>query len=137
MVDALTAVHKLLRDEGLLIDVRPDPRRRARIEHVMGGRRRVVGEVATTRGRAADDRAAEAAVRTVLSRGEFTLVDHGHYWFRISFDDRAALERYLRGSRRLGSAQWASDAERQLPAWAKDRFTLRRSLAVGVLRAQR
>ena len=57
MVDALPAVHQVLRRGGLLIDVRPDPQRRGRIEHVVGGTRRVVGEVATNLSRVMDDRA--------------------------------------------------------------------------------
>ena len=137
MVDALSAVHKLLRPGGLLIDVRPDPKRRARIEHLRGGARRVVGEVETKRSRAVDDRAAGAAIDTVLRQGEFTVSEHGHYWFRVSFDDRVSLEGYLRGSRRLSSMVWTDDAMRQAPAWATDRFALRRSLAYQVLRAQR
>jgi hypothetical protein len=136
MVDALAAVHKLLSDDGLLIDARPDPKRRARIEHLVRGARRVVGEVATTRDRMVDDRAADAAINTVVSRGRFTLIEQGHYWFRVSFEDRAALERYLGGSRRLGSAEWADDAAHRLPAWAKDRFALRRSITYQVLRVR-
>ncbi len=133
----LSAVHKPLRAGGLLIDVRPDPRRRARIEHLRGGARRVVGEVETKRSRAVDDRAADAAINTVLRQGKFTVSERGHYWFRVSFDDRVVLERYLRGSRRLGSTVWTDDAMRQVPAWATDRFALRRSVAYQVLRAQR
>lgn len=137
MVDALSAVHKLLSPGGVLIDVRPDPRRRARIEHLRGGARRVVGEVETKRSRAVDDRAADAAINAVLSQGKFTVSEDGHYWFRVSFDDRVALERYLRGSRRLGSMEWTDIAMRRLPAWAKHRFALRRSITYQVLRAQR
>ncbi|HEV2010995.1 MAG TPA: hypothetical protein VGS17_08230 [Candidatus Limnocylindria bacterium] len=84
-----------------------------------------------------DDRAADAAINAVLSQGKFTVSEDGHYWFRVSFDDRVALERYLRGSRRLGSMEWTDIAMRRLPAWAKHRFALRRSITYQVLRAQR
>ena len=91
MVDALSAVSRALRPGGIVIDVRPDVAREARI--LAGGpvRTRML------RGVDADHERADAAVDRVVQRGLFTRVSRGVLWYESRFRDLESLDAYFSG----------------------------------------
>lgn len=91
MVDALTAVHRRLRPAGVVIDVRPDVSRDARIL--------VAGRVRTTiqRDVDADHTQADDAVGRAVKCGLFAPLSSGVLWYESRFEDLEDLDTYLSG----------------------------------------
>ena len=69
MVHALTEAHRVLSEDGLLVDLRPAAVHR-RVYHAQGTVRRLIG---VTRERFDDERAADRAVRAVVRSGLFEI----------------------------------------------------------------
>ena len=69
MVHALLEAHRVLSDDGLLIDLRPASVHR-RVYHVQGKASRLLG---VTRERFDDERASDRAVRAVVRSGHFEI----------------------------------------------------------------
>lgn len=114
MVDALRSVHRVLRRGGVLVDVRPTMTRVPRLER--DGR-------VTARLRPGDQtrhRTAEESIARCVGEGLLRPLRSGHFWFRHTFSDRAALLRWV-----AEREDWTIDP-RTVPAGTR---TLRRAVA--------
>lgn len=99
MVDALERAISHLRSGGLLIDTRPDERRRPRVL----SQGRVVGQLLTSDEVALDDEAANRAVASMVRRGLLRRLESGHLWHQTSFADRREFATYVRESSRYSA----------------------------------
>jgi hypothetical protein len=127
MVDALREAHRVLRPRGLLIDVRPDGERLARLE----AGRRVRGYLRQGPGATADDRGADAAVATVLERGLFRPRESGWLWHRSTLGDLDELREYTRTSPRYSGL--APGTLQALRPYRRGPILMRRAIKYAVL----
>lgn len=102
MVDALQEIWRALATDGTLIDLRPVPSQ-CPIEVVTPGTIVQVGEVDAS-GMAADDKAADRAIRNAVEHGWFiprrdTRFDFDFYW-----DSVHEMASFIDGSRRMKQA---------------------------------
>jgi hypothetical protein len=119
MVRALVAVHRRLRPRGILLDIRPDVSRDARI--LSGGRVRA----RMPRDVDADHAGADAAIDRVVERGLFGRISRGTLWYASRFEHLDALEAYLSGGEH---AQRGRDAWRtRVAPYGREPLTLRRA----------
>jgi hypothetical protein len=126
MVDALRAAHRRIRRGGLVIDVRPDHTREARI--VAHGRVRALLQ----RSRDADmDRHADAAVESVLESGLYRRLRIGRIWYGSRFTDLAELERSITLS--VNYCRLRPGARRSLAASRPGPLTMRRAVKFAVM----
>lgn len=126
MVDALRAAHRALRPHGVVIDVRPDVSRDARI--VADGRVRA----RMPRDVDADHRCADEAVGRALSIGLFVRISSGAFWYESRFRDLAQLDEYLGGGEHPRRA--ANGWRAALTPYRTAPLTFRRAAKVDVLR---
>ncbi len=98
MVHALQEAHRVLKRQGLLIDVRPGPSHR-RVGILNGGRWRLVGVM---RESLEDDRAANAAVRVAQDKGVFRREAYRKVDLWRHFDTLADFASFLQEFTRLG-----------------------------------
>ncbi len=133
MVDALHEVHRVLAPRGVLVDARPDSRVIAYAEHVIGRGYRRAGTIRTATDELANDRASDRAITHVVREGIFRRRRAGRFWHRVPFEDRGALERYLREHLRFEHhARWTmSVTERRRTK--EDPFVIRRAVRYALL----
>lgn len=89
MVDALRSVLRVVRKDGILVDVRPGTARAPRLER--DGR--VIGRLEPsdhTRHHSADDAIAGFVEEGLLRPGR-----RGHFWFRHTFPDRTSYRTWV------------------------------------------
>ena len=98
MVHALQEAHRVLKRQGQLIDVRPGPSHR-RVGILNGRRWRLVGVM---RESLEEDRAANAAIRVVLSKGLFRREVYAKVDLWRHFDSLADFAGFLQEFTRLG-----------------------------------
>jgi hypothetical protein len=91
MVHALKEAHRVLRPEGLLVDVRPAPVH-SRVSVVLSSRYQYV---ATTREELEDDYAADRAIAAVLRTGIFKLASASRFDCRQVFDSVQEIREWL------------------------------------------
>lgn len=133
MVDALHEAHRVLRPGGVLIDARPDSRRRARVLHAAGTRMRPAGTVNTSRETAGDDRSSDRAVAKVKRAGLFRSIRTGGFLHLVRFDGIRELQDYLDDHLRLvRRARWSVDAPTRR-AWRTDAFAIERPVRFELL----
>src|SRR5512140_3101694 len=107
MVDALHEAHRVLRPGGILVDARPDSRRRSGIDHLTGRSARSVASVNTSHHTRGDDRSSDRAVAQVKREGLFRSRRTGGFMHHVGFADLAELQAYLNEHRRLATrARW-------------------------------
>lgn len=126
MVDALRAAHQRVRRGGLVIDVRPDHSRQARV--LARGRVRAY----LTRSRDADlDRQADVAIESVVAGGLFRRLRRGLVWYGSRFSDLAELERSIKDSSRY--CDYEPGTRRSLIPFRRGPLTMRRAVKFEVL----
>ncbi len=124
MVHALTEAHRVLRPEGVVVDLRPDRdpgnsrTRRILVVFQWDGRRARVGLMHESAEYCADYLASDRAVARVLQDGPFLLERSEMFWLRTHFRDLAALERYLQ-------MEWTATTLPRQTRQALRRFTRR------------
>lgn len=126
MVDALRAAHRTLRPDGVVIDVRPDLSRDARIVAEGRVRARMPRDVD------ADHARADEAIARALALGLFVRISSGAFWYESRFRDLAQLDEYLAGGEhpRRDAGGWRA----ALTAYRSAPLTFRRAARVDVLR---
>ena len=128
MVDALHEVHRVLAPRGVLVDARPDSRLVACAERRTPRGFQRYGVVNTAREALGNDRAADRAMRRVISEGLFRPKRHGRFWHRVHFDDLAELRQYLAEHLRfVRRARWVVD-DRTRREHADDPVAIRRAV---------
>ena len=137
MVDALGEIHRVLAPGGILIDARPDSRVPAYAERRMRRGFRRVGLVNTTRREVMNDRASDRAIAIAVSRRWFRRRRRGRFWYRVPFNDLAALRRYLSEHLRfVHRARWLVD-QTTLRRVADDPFVIHRAVRYEILERSR
>ncbi len=135
MVDALHEMHRVLRSGGVLVDARPDSRRRSAVEHLAGRRPRAVATVNTSPEARGDDRASDRAIARVKREGLFRSRRTGSFMHHVAFDGLAEMQAYLDDHRRLVKrARW-SVGPAQRRAWRRDAFRIERPVRFELLEA--
>ena len=94
MVDALEEARRILVDDGVLVDARPDSRMSARVR-ARSATGRVIGTIGSQCPTKSDDTHSDHAVADVLRRGLFTSRRRGRLWHAIPFEDAGELQDYL------------------------------------------
>ena len=133
MVDALRAAHAALVTGGLLIDIRPYSRARARIERRSGASWRAVAEVTTRAQARARDRDADRAIRRVAAERLLRPLAAGTFDVRVGEGDLDALLAQLAASSRFSRVIWRGGEPRDRAV----RYSLLRPLQYGVYAAAR
>jgi len=113
MVDALQEAHRILVEQGVFVDARPDSRVAARVR-AGSARGRVVGTIGTQRATKTDDQMSDKAVGEVLRRKLFRSRRRGRLWHAIPFEDSAELNDYLSDHLRFARrVRWLAPASRR------------------------
>lgn len=128
MVDALHAAHRRVKRGGLVIDARPDARRRPRM--IAGGRIR--GRLVQSDDADERDRRSDLAVQRVVAQGLFERTgEDGVVWHTTGFADLEELDDYLSDSARY--ARYERGTRSALLPYHRGRITMRRAIRFEVL----
>ncbi len=122
MVDALRAIHAVIRPGGHLVDARPDSSRGPRVI----ARGRVRGLILQSKDADERDARSDEAIAQIVAEGVFRPIRSGHLWFDARFADLAALDAYVRESGRYD--RYAPGTRRALLPFRDGAFVTRRAI---------
>ncbi len=126
MVDALRAAHRAIRPGGTLIDLRPDSTHQPRLLRGRADLGGLVERPIAVGDNAASDRAVSRFVRAGLIRP----IRSGHFWYRFTMPDLAALDEFVETSLRIG--RYGPGARARLAREPDRPIVIRRALAYGI-----